>query len=189
MKTTDTRTIRSQWQLISALGNIKGGTLVTLTTLTSVQMDDFRIHGKVLKWCRQTMQVGVSYENAINTRLGRIGFDKSFKSDSLPYGRWVIPNRVIKHNGQYYGRFYPVNNDNKKVCYFIDGRIATARESEIISNYEIYVKPYSTKQARYGLTENQVNLRNYRFDSILELNAEGKSYKVEFSRRVASVTR
>ena len=75
MKTTDTRTIRSQWQLISALGNIKGGTLVTLTTLTSVQIDDFRIHGKVLKWCRQTMQVGVSYEKAINTRLDRIGLN------------------------------------------------------------------------------------------------------------------
>ena len=185
----ETKTLRNGSQLIDVISSLKGGTLVSLTSLTDVHIDDFRIHGRVLKWCRQTMQVGVKYERAVNTRLHRIGIWNCFKSSSLPYGVWVIPNRILKYEGRTYARFYPVQNSDRKVCYFIDGRIATARESEIIAAFEQYSKPYSRKQSFFGLYEKQVEVRNYRLENILELSAEGTKYVVGFSRKVCSVAR
>lgn len=176
------KNLKHRFQLVKLLKGLKGGTLVTLTTLTPVRIENCPIKGHILKWCKQTMQVGVSYENAINIRLSRLGFGQTFKSNPLPYGKWLIPNRVIDYNGRKYARFYPVRNANTKVCYFIDGRFATAKESEVISMYEQYNAMYSDKQKRHGLSENQVELRNYRFESILGLTAEGNSYKMEFSR-------
>ena len=185
----ETKTLRNGSQLIDVISSLKGGALVSLTSLTDVHINDFRIHGRVLKWCKQTMQVGVKYERAVNTRLHRIGIWNCFKSSSLPYGTWVIPNRILKYEGRTYARFYPVQNSDRKVCYFIDGRIATARESEIIAAFEQYAKPCSHKQAFFGLQEKQVGVRNYRIEHILEMSAEGTRYVIEFSRKMSSVAR
>lgn len=47
--------------LISVLANLKGGTMVYLTSLTEVDVPFHYCLGKVQKFCRQSMQVGCSY--------------------------------------------------------------------------------------------------------------------------------
>ena len=62
--------------LISVLANIKGGTMVYLTSLTDVDVPKRYGFGKVQKFCRQSLQVGCSYENSVNNKLERKGLQR-----------------------------------------------------------------------------------------------------------------
>ena len=161
--------------LMGILANIKGGTMVYLTTLTTIDVPTI---GKVQKYCKQSIQVGCSYENSVNNKLAKEGFSRNFRSGRLPWGRWHIFNRVITHKGNFYARFYKTNNANEKVTYIVNGREATPQEVEFIKFYD--VESFSEKQSRYGLTElkKQSRVRNYQFETILSLSADGETYKV-----------
>ena len=161
--------------LMNVLANLKGGTIVTLTSLTEVDMPT-SFGGKVYKWCKQSMQVGSSYENSVNNRLARNGYHRNFTARGLRWGRWHILNRIIEHNGLYYARFIKVANTNEQVVYFVNGRQATPRETQIIKRYDTL--SFSRRQAMYGLTTNQTQVRNYHIENILALTAEGQSYEV-----------
>lgn len=184
---TMTKDITKREELIDLLKSIKGGTMVYLTTATTLKINDWRIRGKVIKFCQQSIQVGASYERSVNHRLEKIGLSRIFKADSLPYGRWYIPNRVIKFNGNYLARFYKTANANEKIIYFVNGRIANARESELISRYDTSV--YSSKQARFGLRSHQVEIRNYYLENILSISANGNVYNINIARTSKSYSK
>jgi hypothetical protein len=161
--------------LMGILSNIKGGTMVYLSTLTTLDVPSI---GRVQKYCKQSIQVGCSYENSVNNKLAKEGFKKTFKSGRLPWGRWFILNRIITHNGYYYARFYKTNNACEKITYIVNGREATPQEVVVIKVYDTEIP--SAKQSRYGLTDikKQSRVRNYRLDTILSISADGETYKV-----------
>ena len=164
--------------LISVLANLKGGTMVYLTSLTDVDVPFYHCLGKVQKFCRQSMQVGCSYENSVNNRLERKGFNRAFRSSHLPWGRWLILNRIIEHRGKYYARFYKTANSNPQIVYLVNGRVATPREVRIIKRYDsLYT--FSHRQNQYGLSRmEQINVRNYELTNIISISAEGETYNV-----------
>lgn len=168
----------TEMSLISVLANLKGGTMVYLTSLTDVDVPFYHRLGRVQKFCRQSMQVGCSYENSVNNKLGRKGLPQTFRSSRLRWGRWFILNRVIEHRGKYYGRFYKTANSNPQITYLVNGRVATPREVKIIKRYDsLYT--FSHKQSRYGLSQTeQTNVRNYEISHIISLSAEGETYNV-----------
>lgn len=164
--------------LISVLANLKGGTMVYLTSLTDVDVPfQYRL-GRVQKFCRQSMQIGCSYENSVNNKLERKGFSRSFRSSRLRWGRWFILNRIIEHRGKYYARFYKTANSNPQIVYLVDGRVATPREVAIIKRYDsLYT--FSNRQNWYGLSRTeQTNVRNYELTNIISISAEGETYNV-----------
>jgi hypothetical protein len=164
--------------LISVLANLKGGTMVYLTSLTDVDVPfQYRL-GRVQKFCRQSMQIGCSYENSVNNKLERKGLSRSFRSSRLRWGRWFILNRIIEHRGKYYARFYKTANSNPQITYLVDGRVATPREVEIIKRYDsLYT--FSHRQNQYGLSRTeQTNVRNYELTNIISISAEGETYNV-----------
>ena len=164
--------------LISVLANIKGGTMVYLTSLTDVDVP-FHYHlGRVQKFCRQSLQVGCSYENSVNNKLERKGLGRTFRSSRLRWGRWFILNRIIEHRGKYYARFYKTANSNPQITYLVDGRVATPRETEIIKRYDsLYT--FSRRQSMHGLSvTEQTNVRNYELTNIISISAEGETYNV-----------
>lgn len=164
--------------LISVLANLKGGTMVYLTSLTDVDVPFYYRLGRVQKFCRQSMQVGCSYENSVNNKLERKGLDRTFRSSHLPWGRWFILNRIIEHKGKYYARFYKTANSKPQVVYLVNGRVATSREVRIIKQYDsLYT--FSHKQSMYGLSRmEQTNVRNYDLTNIISISAEGETYNV-----------
>ena len=101
--------------LISVLANLKGGTMVYLTSLTDVDVPfQYRL-GRVQKFCRQSMQIGCSYENSVNNKLERKGLSRSFRSSRLRWGRWFILNRIIEHRGKYYEWTYFLDTYNNAI--------------------------------------------------------------------------
>ena len=164
--------------LISVLANLKGGTMVYLTSLTDVDVPFYYCLGKVQKFCRQSVQVGCSYENSVNNRLERKGFNRAFRSSYLPWGRWLILNRIIEHRGKYYARFYKTANSNPQIVYLVNGRVATPREARIIKMYDS-LRTFSRRQSMYGLSRmEQTNVRNYDLTNIISISAEGETYNV-----------
>ena len=168
----------TQLPLISVLANLKGGTMVYLTSLTDVDVPFYYCLGKVQKFCRQSVQVGCSYENSVNNRLERKGFNRAFRSSHLPWGRWLILNRIIEHRGKYYARFYKTANSNPQIVYLVNGRAATPREARIIKMYDS-LRTFSRRQSMYGLSRmEQTNVRNYELTNIISISAEGETYNV-----------
>ena len=130
--------------------------------------------GRVVKVQSRSVQFGVSYENAVNDRIGDKKHE-TFESAPLKWGEWVVPNRIITHKGELYARFYETENPNAQVAYLIDGRLATAEETKEILSFIPSHAP-SARQNEVGLTEHQVKPFSPMFRNIVSIKADGVAY-------------
>ena len=173
--------------LINLLANTKGATICTLVTATIPTMRKTAnpFIGRVKKIVKGQMQFGYDYENAVNNRLKAQGLEPNFSAQSRKWGKWIIPNKVAENNGEYYLRFYTITNNTKtEVVWLIDGRVATESEVEQIKSF-IPAKSSSNTQAQAGLTEHQVEPREYKASSIIGITINGETYKVTESQELA----
>lgn len=175
----------SQNGLFELLVSLNGATIVNVTTISAVRMNKrgnpFVENGnEVTKQTTRTCQFGYSYENAVNNRLEKQGDERTFKSESLSWGEWEIPNKIIAHKGKRYGRFYSLNGGNETTTiYFVDGVVASPEQVAIIKTFEVGHSHGSGRQAEEGLTENQVKPMNIALDTILTIKVNKETYQVE----------
>lgn len=95
------------------------------------------------------IQINASYEKAVNNRIKG---EKDFKAESLPWGEWFIPNKVITHKGKMYLRFYVTKSAKTEKAYYYDGeRVDEEMAKDIASNIR-ESKP-SARQAEVGISE------------------------------------
>lgn len=193
--------------LFDILAAMNAGTFVRVNSVTEPKLlkrGNPLAGAKVIKLTKATLQFGYSYENAVNNRIekinsyidendmfdGEIVYDiiekPNFKAEELPWGKWVDGqvNRILEHNGEYYGRFYEVKNGNREVIYLVNGEIATEEQVEIIKQFT--PKSKSNRQEEVGIeVENQVKPRTYKFSSIVGLKCgelEYNAFEVEVAR-------
>lgn len=124
------------------------------------------------------VQVGFSYENAVNNRGEKEqGAPINFVAESLPWGKWVEgqENKLIEHKGEIYLRFYGVKDAHTTYEYFVGGKPATAEQIALIKEYTER-KPTKT-QANAGLTENQVIARCVKINNVIAATINGTEYK------------
>lgn len=175
--------------LLSVLNTIANGTFVGVRSLTEPKMrktnNPFNGH-RVQKMTIQTLQWGYDYANAVNNRIGDTKHE-TFESAPLKWGEWLVPNKVIIHKGRLYARFYKVDNPSatQKVYYLIDGEVATTEQEQVIKSFLI-APSSSARQAEVGLTEHQVKPRDFAFESIVGLSANGENYVVREEVAVAA---
>lgn len=170
--------------LFDILAAMNAGTFVRVNSVTEPKLlkrGNPLAGAKVIKLTKATLQFGYSYENAVNNRT-----EEEFKAEELPWGKWVDGqvNRILEHNGEYYGRFYEVKNGNREVVYLVNGEIATEEQVEIIKQFT--PKSKSNRQEEVGIeVENQVKPRTYKFSSIVGLKCgelEYNAFEVEVAR-------
>jgi hypothetical protein len=114
--------------------------------------------------------IGTSYENAVNNRNERINGSRDFVAESLPWGQWEIINKVIVNKGNYYLRYYTDRKSNPTRTLFVNGRLATAAEVEIINAHRTKASGSSNRQAALNIAaEDQVKPRNAKFANILKI--------------------
>lgn len=159
-------------QFVAHLASTKGCQFISLWTITEPEMylknNPFR--GRVQKVSANQMQFNYDYERAVNNRLEKAGCEANFSAESLPWGEWLIPNKVISHKDTLYLRTYNVKGAKPRSFYFLDGHIASAEEYAEFSQYFKPCKPTSNRQTEAGLVENQVKPKNYKFGSILRIS-------------------
>lgn len=169
--------------LQSLLENVMpSATICTITTLTSVSMNKKGNPFKdtpILKYAVRNCQFGYNYENAVNNHIERAGGEREFKSKSLPWGEWIVPNKTISFKGKVYGRFYVLPNAVVKSTYIIDGRVATKEEEAIIKSFE-KGRVSSARQEEKGLAEReQVNTYSPKLENILKVVWGGNEWVSE----------
>lgn len=128
----------------------------------------------------RNIQIGASYENAVNNHLENMQEIPDFKAFPLPFGEWVAgqENKLIEHKGQLYLRFYEVRNTVSKVTYNVNGVPATPNQIQLIEENLYASSSYSNRQAEHGLTEqeDQVEPRVIKVDNILILKTNKQEY-------------
>ena len=116
------------------------------------------------------VQIGTSYENAVNNRCERINGTREFVSEPLRYGEWYIVNKVYTHKGEYYLRYYTNKNTRTTRTLFVGNRPATASEIEIIKAHRYAVShSISRRQAEQGIpAAEQVEVRGTKIAGIIQ---------------------
>lgn len=166
--------------LYSIISNLKGCQFAHIVTLTEVKKipKKWGFDGAVVtKRFEGAVQLNYTYENAVNNRLEKQGNERTFESAPLRWGEWEIFNKVITHKGARYLRYYGCNTTNKpNVEYFVNGRPATAEETDRLKAYEATKYKASARQSAEGLNTNQVVVRDVAFENVQYLKVGGQTY-------------
>lgn len=138
-------------------------------------------HGTITKTVRASGFVGADYETSVQNQTLRAGMKQpDFQADSLPWGEWLVPQKVISHKGKLYLRTQTTSGQRRTVA----ARVLCYRgeNGQFISPDEAkkFLPPVreSAKQADAGLegAKSQVWVRTYAFDSLERIRVNGRTY-------------
>ena len=170
-------------EFINAVVNCKSCTFSCITYVSDVKEIGKRLCAEffggqpISKVVTTQCQVNYSYEKAVNNRLEKAGLSRTFEADSLPFGEWKVPNKIITYKGVDYLRFYTYQGGKAEVTYFVGGNPATEEQTyKIKAILSAKAKPISAKQASEGLTANQVQPRCVKVESIISAVLNGETY-------------
>ena len=141
--------------------------------------------GVITKRVRSVGFVGANYEKAVNRESERQGGTVDFVAKPRPWGEWVIPNKLATHKGGFYLRTQSTPGQRKrnraKVLFYRgeNGQFIPRDEARKF----IPEKAISARQLDVGVGQatggEQVDVREYSFDSILLIRIAGKTYQVK----------
>ncbi len=178
-----------QLSFIKDLKEFKGCSFCNIVYQSDVKAPKKLGLGEVKKVVELNAQFNYDYETAVNNRLEKQGKARSFNANSLPYGSWLYPNKVIEYNkgGEtlLYVRFYGVKNHYPDATYYVNGRPATDSEVATIKAWQATLSKGSATQAASGLTTNQVEPRSLELENILEFHCGSIHYVKQLAVAVA----
>lgn len=168
--------------LLNILENCKGCKFVGITYVSDARLKKTGnpfAKDSVTKITRINCQFNYDYETAVKNRIAKNDGEKdNFVGEKLPYGVWVTPNKIIKHNENIFVRFYRIKNAKSQVRYFINGDEASAEQTEIIKQFLPTISE-SKKQNEAGLTApDQVQPFNINIENILTITIDNVIYKL-----------
>lgn len=141
--------------------------------------------GTINKHSRSVGFVGANYGQSVSREQARQGVDPAknpFVAEPRPWGEWLIANKVATHKGAYYLRTQSTPGQRKrqraKVLAYLSESGKKLNKADIAPFLPAPSAP--KKQAEHGLVAigEQIDVREYRFDSIQRLRIGGKTYKL-----------
>ena len=168
--------------LIELIKGTKGAAIVGIEALTDAKpLKTGNPFDGINKQVRAVGFVGVNYGESVKREGERQGAEKAgeFVAESRPWGEWLIPNKVATHKGEFYLRTQSTPNQRRKQ----PARLLAYRDNAGKFLSPDSVKPFlpkkadSAKQASAGLAE-KVNVREYKFSSLLKVRINGQTFKV-----------
>ncbi len=167
--------------LLEIVKNSKGVLIVGIRALTdSRARKTNNPFGVIYKEISAVGFVGANYGKAILNEGFRQGETVEFEAQALPWGNWLVINKVIEHKGALYLRTQTTPGQRRKQpAKVLNYRNASGH----ILNREL-VKPFlpvaseSAKQQDAGLDET-IWVRTYAFSSIKKIRVNGETFKLE----------
>lgn len=176
--------------ILDFLENINKGTFgITLEAITEPRMNKRGnpFIGRVKKVTLfHNVALGYKYENVVNNRLERQGFERVFETEK-PKGKTFINDFILSNDNDAnvkYLRCTMRKNTKSNVVYLVDGIEAS---KEILEEIKQFFPKVSTshKQEMCGLSEeNQVVVRDFKLENIITL----KQGEKEFSKTSISIS-
>ena len=127
------------------------------------------------------VQYNASYENAVNNRLpdGTDGKGERFEAESLPWGEWLVPNKLITHKGSTYVRLYKTKNTKSSVRYYLDGKVVEDEKTIDLIKSAFRPESESKRQAAAGIEKaDQVKPFTLNADCIEWATMNGVTYNI-----------
>ena len=177
----------SSQELSNILKTVKGSSVCTMELTTKVKTNKKgRINklpftetfeGDVFRTYKEYGNFNINYENAVNNQLVRENKDNNFVSNSLPWGEWYSPNKVIAHKNEFYLRYYTGMNANSKadkqeIYHYENGQELTALE---VSRLSEYLPPKRTTSGTQGTTK-EITPRVVKMNGVNKLTLGGVTY-------------
>lgn len=138
--------------------------------------------GNVSKRVRAVGFVGAKYGASVAREGERQGVDAStFEASTLPWGQWLIPNKVIAHKGAMYLRTQSTPGQRQrqpaKVLAYVGSNGGKLTHEQVFPF--LPAKSVSAKQVEAGLdASKQVDVRTYAFASIERVRLNGCTYRL-----------
>ena len=167
-------------QLVQKITAINGNVFCTLETLTDAKAKKSCPFGTVLKQSIAHVAIGHNYQNAVNAQAGRDENENAgtFVAAPLPWGEWLVPNRLIAHKGEVYVRTQTTPSVRSGRPAKVQYRDTTGK---FLSRED--VKPHlpekkeSARQAAFG-NEGEIQVRTLKISSIRRIRIGGETFKV-----------
>lgn len=171
-------------ELVTMVGNVKCCQFCQLSYKTPIDSLSKKLkggqkneyYGRVSSITSMSgVQVNADYEKAVNNRLPKDdGNGEKFVAESLPWGEWFIPNKVITHKGKYYLRFYVTKSVKKETAYYLDGV-----KTDLNIADEIRESAPSKRQAEVGIeAKDMVKPFTICADNVSGITLGGVSYTI-----------
>lgn len=167
-------------QLIEKLKSKPGVVIVGLLALTDARARKTNNpFGTIFKQIKTSGFVGADYERAVNRESSRQENSvPNFQAESLPWGEWLIPNKVITHKGEFYLRTQSTPGQRRVVAARIiayrdeTGRFIPKDEAK---KFIPEAKESEKQQKSTGITQT-VWVRTYKFNSIQKIRINGETF-------------
>ena len=155
--------------LAALLRNRLGAVILGLETVTTPKARK-GAPPLIEKVARGSALVGGSYGNAVTKQSGQ-----TFVPEGLPWGEWLVPNKVITHKGELYLRTIARNQKPMRSHFLSAGEPI---EKEKVAPFLATPAP-SARQESVGLTgKRQVSVRTVKFDNIRTIKIKGETYRL-----------
>lgn len=173
-------------ELIALVRASKGAQPVGVEAITDAKAKKTgNPYGSIRKHTRAVGFIGANYAKSIEREQIRQGVDaakNAFVAEPRPWGDWLITNKIATHKGAYYLRTQSTPGQRKrqraKVLAYLSESGKKLNKADIAPF--LPAPSVSKKQAEAGLVAigEQIDVREYRFDSIQRLRIGGKTYKL-----------
>lgn len=155
--------------LATLLRNRLGAVILGLETVTTPKARK-GAPPLIEKVAKGSAVVGGSYGRAVEKQSGQ-----AFTPESLPWGQWLVPNKVIQHKGELYLRTI-ARNQRPMRSHFLSAGEPIEKEKVVPF---LPVPAPSARQERVGLTgKRQVSVRTVKFDNIKIIKIKGETYRL-----------
>lgn len=183
MKIRVKRNAISVSELVTIVSNLKGCQFCQISYGTPIESMNKKLkggksnefYGRLSSITSMSgVQINANYENAVNNRLPNgDGNGEKFVAEKLPWGEWLVPNKVITNKGKYYIRLYVTKSVKKETSYYIDGVKGGNMKDQIRES-----KP-SARQAEAGIEEkDMVKPFTICADNISSMVLDGVTYTI-----------
>lgn len=171
----------TQDQLKHTITEISGATFAQIQMRTEPKMRKTGnpFMGRVEKISTSNVTLGAIYENSVNRQSGREDNPKKgdFKAQSLQWGEWLIPNKIITHKGKLYLRAQVNAHMVPDVEFEIDGKPVTGPRKFYMESFIQTRKP-SKRQTEEQGNEKEVKPFTVAFDNIETIKEGGTVYQI-----------
>ena len=168
-------------KIFSIVTNANKGSFASVKTLTKVNIPQkLGLGTDVTKYTDKVVKVGANYESSVNLHRKAEGVENDFKAEKLPWGEWLVVDRVITHKGKTYYRVYDFEGNINEVVYYVNGEVANEEQLAVINAY-LASKTHTSRQG----VENEVRPTNIEESNIIYIKCGAEYTKQVESTKVA----
>ncbi len=161
-----------QQELLELLMNVDKPTFVNIIsqTIPTMKKTDNPYFDKVVKVSKGNYFIGGSYEDMVNTRMGKEGMEQNFESKECSVGNHITKcvqfnEKLNRHYLQYFTFSKP------KSTFVFEGNEI---EKQLLESY-LSQKSSTSRQPQ----ENKHQVQSFKLESIKEISLNGNHYVIE----------